>query len=933
MALVKSQVSNLMIEKQTSNNTTFIRASWDYPKSTTGDLKYFKSFEITWKYSYGETAGKSKTLVWYESTVSMSSHNVSGTFNFNDFTIPTVDTSKVKTIDVYCTVKPTSTSMQYEVTDEDGKTKTKTKNPAWDGVLKKSTTIQIDTAEIVTVQKPSLTVKEIQTGTHANHIKMTVKDYGADQKAQSVEFQTRCVHNGKASVGKSYKVNISNKSASVYSDSAIGLNKYYQVRCRGWSKKSCSGKHSAWTDWSEKIYGQPHKPTGEFKIQVAPQVDPVYQTQQNGIPNMVIYDESQKTDNYVDAYILEYAPREDDFYYNRTSVVTVEFSKNKLNNTTSVTSAGGVWEMAKEGTCLHVRGYFDYPSDMSKPYFFRVRSKRDDKYSNWSKTIEYSFGLVPDAPTVWFKKKTFKESEHLVVYWTHNSKDGSYMSQARIYITLNGVTFGYPSFIYNGNESAEQGYEESTYFYDMGSIKDLITSAFSGVPTTMAEMLAAGTWDLTVKISTAGYYVPEGSDDGFSEKSSPQTVTIWAEPFIEFSGDTEGDWHNWLWDPFDFRYDTIYTAFNGTIFSSPVTSFPLFIAVESGPAPQQAIYYTYTITSKSNYDVVDYDGTTKHVAYGDIIYQKNVDPTVKYTGENNGNYCMNRINAWDILLANGQNYNVEVVAVMNSGLLASTNMDFTMSLADAAFEPDGDTIIDNVNYSMTIVPKLNESMEYEEGEEILKLEDVVFHVFRRNYDDTMTNIATGVTGDTLTGIIDPHPILKGGLYRIVAMSKVTGEVQYVDIQSPGFDEVGIVIQWNESYQEYDIWEDEDNERDTLLFGSGMNASVLFLPYNIDASNKYQMDVSLVEYLGREHPVSYYGTQKGESLELSTEIPKEGTEEIVLAMRRLSNYRGDCYVREPSGTGFWAKVDISFNINHMAVTIPISITATRVEGGI
>lgn len=932
MALVKTEVSNLMVEKRTTNNTTFVRASWDYPKSTEGDLKYFKSFDIVWKYSYGETAGKKKSLVWYESTVSMSSHNVTGTFNFNDFTLPTVDITKVKTIDVYCTVIPTSNQKQYKVTDEDGKEKTKTKNPAWEGKLKKSGTIQIDTATVVEVSDPTITVEEIISGTHANHIKMSVTGYGSSQNAKSVEFQTR--KDEKSTSGKTYKANLKNNAASRYTDSGIGKNSFYQVRVRGWSKENASGKHSHWSAWSDKIYGSPNRPKGEFKIQVAPQVDSAFQTQANGIPNFVIYDESQKTDDFVDAYILEYAPNEEDFQYNRSSVVSTEFSRNRLNQSSSTTSGGGVWEMARNGTCLHVRGYFDYPSNMGKQYYFRVRSKRGDKYSNWSNTISYSFGQVPAAPTAWIRKKSYKESEELILNWTHNSKDGSYMNTASIRVTINGYKCT-NDIIYAGTESNDQGYEEATYMLNLGTIYDLIHSPANGQlfdNATITALEKDGQWMVTFEVKTNGFYIPEGGSvaDSYSDYSAPQTCTVWAEPFIELSGEDVG---GWLWDPFDFRYDTTETAYDGTVFQTPVTSFPMFVGVASGPEPQQAIYYTYTIVSRSEYDTIDYDGTQKHVAVGDILYQANKNPTAKYTGENNGNYCLNRINAWDILLSNNCNYTLNVSAVMNSGLTASMSMDFSTDFEDASFAPDAETIPDNVNYSMTIIPQLADDMEYAEGEDELELSDVVFHVFRRNYDDTMTNIATGITGDTLTGVIDPHPIMKGGLYRIVAMSKKTGEVQFVDIPSQSFDEVGILIQWDEVYQEYDIWEDYDDENDTLLFGSGMNSSMLFLPYNINTQNQYSMDVELVDYLGREHPVSYYGTQKGESLTLSTEIPKEGTEDIVLAMRRLSNYRGDCYIREPSGTGFWARVEISFNINHLAVTIPISITATRVEGGI
>ena len=62
------------------------------------------------------------------------------------------------------------------------------------------------------------------------------------------------------------------------------------------------------------------------------------------------------------------------------------------------------------------------------------------------------------------------------------------------------------------------------------------------------------------------------------------------------------------------------------------------------------------------------------------------------------------------------------------------------------------------------------------------------------------------------------------------------------------------------------------------------------------------------------------------------MPKSDTETIY-ALRRLQNWMGDVYVREPSGSGYWANVAVSFDINHKEVIIPVSISIKRVEGGV
>ena len=170
---------------------------------------------------------------------------------------------------------------------------------------------------------------------------------------------------------------------------------------------------------------------------------------------------------------------------------------------------------------------------------------------------------------------------------------------------------------------------------------------------------------------------------------------------------------------------------------------------------------------------------------------------------------------------------------------------------------------------------------------------------------------------------DPHPSLDYGRYRVVATSDSTGAISYEDIIEP-IDETSIIIQWNEEWSDFD-GDDEDDE--TPIW----TGSLIKLPYNIDVSESNSLDVSLVSYIGRERPVSYYGTQLGESFSWSCEIAKDDSE-ILYQLRRLAVYQGDVYVREPSGLGFWAQVSVSFNIKHKSTTVPVTLNIKPVEGG-
>ena len=108
-------------------------------------------------------------------------------------------------------------------------------------------------------------------------------------------------------------------------------------------------------------------------------------------------------------------------------------------------------------------------------------------------------------------------------------------------------------------------------------------------------------------------------------------------------------------------------------------------------------------------------------------------------------------------------------------------------------------------------------------------------------------------------------------------------------------------------------------------------SMLKLPYNIDVSEANSSDKSLVEYIGRSHPVTYYGTQLGVTATWNMDIPKSD-KETVYALRRLARWMGDVYVREPSGSGYWANISVSFSQKHTEVTIPVTLTISQVEGG-
>ena len=135
----------------------------------------------------------------------------------------------------------------------------------------------------------------------------------------------------------------------------------------------------------------------------------------------------------------------------------------------------------------------------------------------------------------------------------------------------------------------------------------------------------------------------------------------------------------------------------------------------------------------------------------------------------------------------------------------------------------------------------------------------------------------------------------------------------------------VIIQWDETWSDLTVI--DGNVTDDITWAGSM----LKLPYNIDVSENNTIDVSLINYVGRSHPVSYYGTHLGVSATWNTDIPKSD-KNTLYGLRRLAIYTGDVYVREPSGSGYWANISVSFSQKHRQMVIPVTLQIKRVEGG-
>lgn len=521
--------------------------------------------------------------------------------------------------------------------------------------------------------------------------------------------------------------------------------------------------------------------------------------------------------------------------------------------------------------------------ELGHEYFFRVRSVNDKGNSiDWTPIKSIKLGSAPSAPTTWSNTSSAIIGEDLNLYWTHNSTDGSLESYARLHMTI----------IDSANPDREP-MEITKVIENTKPEEEKDTNSVYTINTNDPDWaLLQNGFIIKWKVQTAGIV------GDYSPWSIEREVNIYTRPSL-----------------------TLDITNKDGISTEEVNSFPFHFSILAQPQTQKPISYYIEVVANEGYNTVDKVGNVQTINPGDKVYQKYYDP------ERNSWRFLVEMTPANIDLEDGINYTVNVTVSMDSGLTATATQDFVCAFDDQSYEVYADVNIDKETLTANIHPYCNEYYEMENGEIGTRLNtNCKLAVYRREYDGTFTEIATEIPNEENTYVVDPHPSLDYARYRVVARTNDTGAISYSDISGVEVKDPAVVIQWSEKWSDFDYDDSPDNHIEKPWAGS-----MLKLPYNIDVSESKSLDVSLIKYVGREHPVSYYGTQIGETANWNVVIPAED-KEVIYALRRLSRYKGDVYVREPSGTGYWANINVSFSKTHLETTIPVSFTVKRVEGG-
>ena len=602
--------------------------------------------------------------------------------------------------------------------------------------------------------------------------------------------------------------------------------------------------------------------------------------------------------------------------------------------------------------------YARYSCNIESGYEYRVRCRaiRGELYSDWSDYSSPSDTKPAASGGITVCRANSKTSVYLEwksvssakTYDIEHATKKEYFDGSNQTNTQSGIEG--TSYIWEGLDSGEE------HFFRVRAVNDKGYSAWSSIKSTIIGTAPAAptTWSSTTRLTVGEelilYWVHNAEDgssqtfaelelivDGVKTIKTIQNTTNEDEKDktsfykVSTSGYTEGTTIQWR-----VRTAGVITNEYGDwsvqrtveVYAPPtlsldlrnssgesirtLDSFPIRISASAGPVTQIPTGYHLTVVANESYETVDNLGNNKLVSKGDEVYSR-------YFNESSRSFSTD-LSAGDVNLDNNISYTIKCVASMDSGLTAESSIHFVVAWIDVSYSPNAEIGINKETYAANIRPYC----EDENGEII---PGVTLAVYRREFDGGFTEIMSGLENSKNTFITDPHPSLDFARYRIVATTVATGAVSYYDV--PGYPVGGeaIIIQWDESWSSFDVPQDGG-----ALATPSWAGSMLKLPYNVDVSDNSSPDVSMIEYIGREHPVSYYGTQHGHTSTWNTEFPAYD-KETLYALRRLSKWMGDVYIREPSGSGYWANITVSYSQAHCALTIPVTINVTRVEGGV
>lgn len=897
-------VQNLKVTREAGS--TNLWATWEPTAKSKSDPiksgkhkgaynKRFKQYEYNWYYrpngsSTWWPASASDTVVTDRNTKRAS------------FSIPS------NAVAVYFTIK----TVMYKKKWKKNAYEVKTGGPNFDATTTASTPYYVSDSSLLVpaVPSPSHTIDKNNVVTFTVNVSTEEVNKGVNRIFFNVAqvIKTGGIDTYKI-IHHEVGITVSNNKAVWHITLPGGYSYVYQAKAYIGS----TDRQSAWSDWSsqtEMIHTKPAKPTwtGDgVKLNTASSIRLSF-----------------KVTGYAEEYEIEYAEKQ----------LYLTGDSSGMSQTTSITEE-------KPDDSEHNKIVYIDNLETGKVYFIRIRAK-SSKFdpSEWSDIRSISIGRVPGPPSTYSSKTAAKIGDTVKLYWVHNTQDGSSQTSAELELSVNNdkTPLDNSTIIYT-NPYYENEYErDKTLFYQIDLIANSQYRKYADTDKDKTHDFQDGDV-LRWRVRTKGVY-NGGDNGGYGDYSAFRQITMFSPPQAHLFFKS-----GWEWDPLDLKDHTVPLDQLPT--TMVIDRYPYVVVMSSTPDTQQAISFNLKISNAGpSYETENAYGEIVTIGEDEILYQNYFD--IEDLDKDVTNQKTLVLYPNDIHFVNGKSYKFTLDVYTNSGLVSDPiEVILPAEIHDAGpFVPEAEIDVDLDNIIAYISPMC---YDYNEDKEIIRTpsSNVLLDVYRINTDGTFTLIESNIPNNGQT-IVDPHPSLDYARYRIVANKYSTGDIAYEDYMS---DEVGIhslVIQWDESWKNV-----EDNSEifnpdsdldisEASKIATSYSGNMIILPWNIDTSESFNPDVAFVEYIGREHPVSYYGTQLGQTASWSTLIVKYDPQSdeyqdfdtnLLFKLRKLARHMGDCYVREPSGTGYWANVNVNWSQTHNEPGIPVSIEVKRVEGGI
>lgn len=711
----------------------------------------------------------------------------------------------------------------------------------------------------------------------------------------------------------------------------IGAGSQYKVRCRAYNSKN-----KTYSDWSKYSSNEGTIPSAPGSI-----------TEIKALSETSVYISWEAVENAT-GYGIEYTTKK--MYFDSSTEV-------KSMTVTDATTHAEVTGMSS-----------------GEEYFFRVKATNSEGDSGWSEIKSVVIGETPAAPTTWSSTTTAATGNPVTLYWVHNAADGSSQTYAELQLYIGDTLEEYT--IKNSEDEDEkdknsQWVLDTSNYVEGTSVKWRVRTA--GItkeygewsiqrsidiyaPATLEMSITNNSGNLVETLTSFPFYVkaiagpktqaPIGYHLSIKSNEiyetvdnigNSKTINKDEEVYAKYFDTNQALLAELSAGSIDLENNVEYTvtctvSMNSGLTAEATSTFTVNW-VEAQYIPNAEIGLDEdTMTANirpycENGELVYYQVNTETVLYKktdtvfDFAFGEPVSDVTTTTGEQvydgmstsgySGYFCP---------VDNGETVYYKVV--IEPGVCVKSSTVLTSAWGNpisGAKTTTGEQVYDGVTTA-------GDSVFYCIVEEKTPVTGVLLSVYRREFDGSFTELATGLSSSKTTTIVDPHPALDYARYRIVAITEDTGAVGYYDL--PGYPVGGkaVIIQWDEDWSSFETSEADELEQPPW------SGSMLKLPYNIDVSDSHSPDISLIEYAGRSHPVSYYGTQLGTTATWNLEIEKDD-KETLYGLRRLARWMGDVYVREPSGSGYWASITVSFSQKHCELTIPVTLSISQVEGGV